>query len=235
MPSYDDILRFLAIVLVWPTVGLALLVLFWCKIRDILVAFAAFIGRIKRFSGAGLDVDLNPQQDAEKAKEATNLVTMPVPPAVPGASSATSPRDFAPLSRLHAEVIQLIKNDPVGSKYAPDVRENALVHALADTRIRLAFEILYRTIFGSQLSAIFQANQPGGISRTKLEADFVAAKAQFQELHSKRSFDDWMKYIVDAGMLEVAQVGGEQRYVATHRAQDFMKYMVDNGLQAKFG
>jgi hypothetical protein len=236
MPSYDDVLRFLETVLVWPTVGLALLTLFWCKIRDILIALAAFIGRIKRVSGGGFDVDLNAQQNLDKAKEAANLVTMPVPPPLPGASRSISPTgQYTPSSRLHADVIELIRNDPVGSKLAPDVRENALIHALASVRIQLAFEILYRSIFGSQLGATFQANQPGGVTREKLEADFAAAKAQYPDLHGKRTFDDWLKFILDAGLLIIDRSSGEQRYVATFRAQEFMKYMIETGLQTKYG
>lgn len=238
--TFDSILRLLETVLVWPMVGIALLTLFWCKIRDVLVEFAKFISRIKNFKAPGFSVDTS-EQSAAATEKADSLFRAPIPPTLGPSPTSELPAKGSPpgipiRSQLHSEMVQYLRDIPEWKRLNYDGREDMLVDALAMTRIALAFETLYRIIFGSQIEAVIQANRPGGVPRPQLEKLFEKAKADFPELHEERTFDEWLEFMRHAVLLRVMEAAGVPHYAATVRAGEFIKYLIDNGLYlAKFG
>jgi hypothetical protein len=238
--AFDDWMRILNALLSWRVVILVIIALFWRRIGDVLAQVAAFLGRIKRINAAGLAFDAAPESDQNSASIAETGIKG-------GETSAVSPASNAPLtstaptsavlarSRLQAEVDDSIRDDPVVKTMTPPDREEAFIRALSDVRIPLAFERIYRLIYGSQINAIFLANRPSGLTEAELRQQFDNARTIYPDIHSKRSFEEWLAWMQNAILLVKQNIGGVDHYLSTIRAQEFLKYMVDFGLQPKIG
>lgn len=237
--AFDDWLHILNTLLSWRVVSLLFILLFWRKIGDLLAQIAAYIGSSRRADVTGLAVDATPTQEdfspstAEIGLKGGEAAVLPPPSVSP--SSVVSQGAEPDRTSLQSELDEDMLHSSAGTMIDAHDREKAFVRALSDTKIALTFERIYRLIYGSQIVAINLANRPNGLTEADLRSYYESVRASYPDIYSKRSFEEWLAWMLSTLLLVKQDVGGVDRYLSTVRAQEFLKYIVALGLQPKIG
>jgi hypothetical protein len=146
-------------------------------------------------------------EDAKRLPQTEKIeprVAIPPPAApattTPGETSYRSP--VLASGPLYLEMEQSIRNDPKLMMLANDqAKIDMLIHYQARVQAELAFERVYRAIFGSQLQALRLADRPGGIPLSDVVDIYTAAKTSFPAAHNDRSFERWAEFLFETGLL----------------------------------
>jgi hypothetical protein len=106
-------------------------------------------------------------------------------------------------------------------------RADVLVKHLAITQLWLRAEVIYRTIFGSQIQLLKSLNTRSGSTKAELLEFYARAKTNFPKLYETYSFDQYLQYMRNQGLiLEDAP----DHYIITVAGKEFLKWMTDQGL-----
>lgn len=103
-------------------------------------------------------------------------------------------------------------------------REKVLVRALAATYIRFQFEILYQSIWHSQVKSLqFINGRAEGVVPADLTPFFDEAKKQWPSFFEHYMFDQWFGYMRSQSL--VTEIAG--RCFISVRGREFLKYLID--------
>jgi hypothetical protein len=102
-----------------------------------------------------------------------------------------------------------------------------LLYLAASLTVQLSHERNYNGIFGSQLNLLSQANGAGGITPARANAFYEEAKAAYPQLYTTYRFDQWIGFLIAAGLLTQSAEGA---YVLTNFGRGFLKYIIDRQL-----
>ena len=198
--EYLKLLVDLAKAIAWPSAVFALGFMFRSDVR-------ALFPRLKKAGPTGLEFDPARQLLAASSKELKVLPGFP----------DRSPMIAKVETDLHTE-LELVD---------PEKRIDLLIRHLAVARLARNFEQMHRTLFGSQIRALraLQADH-GKTSRAELVAYFDQVKAQFPEFYEKNTFDEWIRYPITAGLIELK----EEQVAITELGREFLNYMDAVGL-----
>jgi len=228
----DYVLKLLAVILTWPVAAVVLGMLFRPQISNAMAQVSDVIRRIRKAKALGQEFELDQPHTTslklERPFETNTSAATATAPATPTSLPALAPHAAALVDR--------IRSDPAfAAAQGPD-REELLLRAIADKAVAVAFERIYRAIFGSQLDAMIMANAPGGATEDRLVALFELAKRNNPEIHHERTFEQWIAYPIAELMVEERRgVDGKKLYVTTPQGRDFMHYFVSQGLGHKLG
>lgn len=147
-------------------------------------------------------------------------------PAVATAAAAAvlQPERLLPADRASVNDLETVLLEKL-QESEPQARVPMLLRALAETRINLAFEIVYRVIFGSQI-AFLRILHPA--TRLPRSAAFEAFHSRAMEIPDMAvyGFDNWLAFLRGNGLVNVE---GEAIEI-TNLGRDFIVYMAKNAL-----
>lgn len=104
-----------------------------------------------------------------------------------------------------------------------------LVRQLAVTQAIAAAETIYRTIFGSQITLLRNMNTtPGTVPRQVVEAFYSAAALRFTDLYATYSFQQWLNYLLENGLIETKD---QLQFSICVDGREFLKWLTDRGLR----
>ena len=86
-------------------------------------------------------------------------------------------------------------------------------------------------IFGSQIELLIAANTGGTAGVSKKEAELIFGQAQklWPGLYGGHSFDDYVEFVTDGGLLEKNQKG----FSITQKGKEFLSYLIHSGRTQK--
>jgi hypothetical protein len=122
-----------------------------------------------------------------------------------------------PPNEVTAEIEAEIGTALRSASYPPNVEKAWLIRAISMLRIQHGHEVVYRLITGSQINVLLLANTPAAINMTKAREIYDAAAAAFPNIYLNFSFDTWVHYPVNMGLLRIEPSGQallELRHVA---------------------
>lgn len=189
----------------WPVA--VIFVVIWFR-KDI----SALVPRIRKLSASGLEL-----ANTSQSENTPNMLDE---------KTAISGR---PLDKLVNPVAdELEKNnrevlDGLGLK-TPVERENILLRALAIQQMMKSFGIAYSGIFGSQIRALRELNSRK-ISYSEAKTMFAELKRENPALE-KFSLENYMNYLLHWKFVSLA----DGYYSITETGRDFLRFIVDNGL-----
>jgi hypothetical protein len=238
----ENAIRVLAILVSWPVA--ALIAVYWLRkpITD-------FLDRFKRGRVGNVEIEVQDrQQQQQQTSSSLEIVEKPLDvgtTVVTGTGSAAGtstvtgvsvPPPTPPASNLISKLMHSIQHSPDIEPLKGEAREQLMARAFAERILALSFERTYRVIFGSQIEAVIAANSPGGATIESLKETFENAKKRFPVAHEKRTFEQWLAYLKAEGMIEeVPSPKGDPLFRTTEYGKGFLHYMVEQGLQPKFG
>lgn len=125
---------------------------------------------------------------------------------------------------------QRIKTDMKGLNLQPNQETvDILVRQLAVTQAIAAAEMIYRTIFGSQIALLRNMNTtPGTVPRQVVEAVYSAAALRFPDLYATYSFQQWLNYLLENGLIETKD---QLQFSISVDGKEFLKWLTDRGLR----
>jgi hypothetical protein len=106
-------------------------------------------------------------------------------------------------------------------------RVDLLVNHLAVTQLWLRAEVVYRTIFGSQIQVLKSLNTTSGKTKVELLEFYEQAKTNFPKLSATYSFDQYLQYMRKQHLIVE---DATDHYVITVAGKEFLKWMTDQGL-----
>lgn len=92
---------------------------------------------------------------------------------------------------------------------------------------QLAFERIYRVIYGSQISLLNQLNTVNYLEKEFVESFFLKAKQYYAESYKQITFDKWLEFILKKELCIIDSTN----YYLTPLGKEFLIYMVQNGMQ----
>lgn len=209
----------------WPVV--VLIIVYW--LREPLSRFILTIRSVKLPGG----IDVQSRDSAQEPSPGKETVNKPLerddrPESMTAPS--TGPVRLPQRSQFHSDVAQRIKDatDQLGGDAAH--REATMIDAFAEKLIALSFERTYRNIFGSQLEAMGKANAAYGVTEVELRNTFERYKETLPEIHGKRTFEQWLGFLRNDGLIQVTPVDGSNSVTLTPAGHDFLRYIVDQHL-----
>ena len=105
-------------------------------------------------------------------------------------------------------------------------KENNLLGIIAAHSIALQFEKTYRTIFGSQLSALVIINSTaGGVQFRDIEHLYIQAEARHKEFYATYSREQWLEYMER----ELLIIRKDNKLIITPEGNAFLKYIMHQG------
>jgi hypothetical protein len=129
--------------------------------------------------------------------------------------------------------VKIIRDD-LTKDVGPDPKNQveALTYLSAGLNVQLTHERNYNAIFGSQLQLLEQMNPAIGVPPSVPRQIYDAAKAAFPEMYRDYTFDQWIAFLQNGGLITV---GGHSlstlgNYVLTPYGRGFLKYIVDRRL-----
>jgi hypothetical protein len=144
-----------------------------------------------------------------------------------GLENRTSPVEQAkygesPLVRRREELIwQDLQKLQLDAQ--PQEAVKILVRHLALAQLLLNAELIYRTIFGSQIGLLKQLNIAGSLSREQLEIFYETAKAQFPLVYATYSFEQYLHYLQSWNLVSTQD---NKQYVITDEGKAFLQWIV---------
>ena len=105
----------------------------------------------------------------------------------------------------------------------PEKRTDLLIRHLAQARLSVRFEQVYRLIFGSQISGLraLDTAAGGAASRAEAVAFFDSVKLKHPDFYEKNIFEEWIRFPIGAGLME--ERGSD--FAITEYGRDFLKYL----------
>jgi predicted transcriptional regulator len=108
----------------------------------------------------------------------------------------------------------------------PQEAVNILVRHLALAQLLNRAEVIYRTIFGSQIALLKQLNIIGSMAREQVESFYNIAKAQFSLLYDTYSFDEYLHFLEAFNLI---QTNDNKKYIITDEGKAFLQWMIGVG------
>ncbi len=170
------------------------------------------IDRIRNISGKGIDTTgLQPQQVKEKQQSPLEDVM----------------KAFDSVVLLEYEKRIKEDIDKLGLTN-PEEAKKVLIRQLATTQITLTCEIIYKTIYGSQLKILEHLNTRRLVGDTleNIKQFYDAAVAKYPEWYKGYSFDDYIRYLKDRLLINVE----EGKVKITVLGVEFLGYLIKEGL-----
>lgn len=169
-------------------------------------------------SGDPTGVRLQPQvtdqkRDAEAGSPDADVVQLK-PLRGRGRTQATADLEL----RIHSAML---------SEKVPDLeRVDLLVHLLAEARIDMEFERIYRLIFGSQIRALKILNQEGRITVADARTRFQEVVAEHPDFYGKPdAFDNWLGF----GLRTALVINNDDVLMLSPLGYDFLHFLTRRG------
>ncbi|MCS3896412.1 hypothetical protein M2171_005545 [Bradyrhizobium japonicum USDA 38] len=200
--EYLKLLIELAKAIAWPVAVIAIGLMFKADVR-------ALFPRLKKAGPTGFEFDPGRQVLAAPSKELKDLPGFP----------ERSPMVAKVETDLHTEL----------ELFDPDRRIDLLIRNLAVARLATSFEQIHRTLFGSQLRSLraLAASENGAASRAEASSAFEnQVKPRFPEFYEKSSFDEWVRYLITVGLVEMKA----DKIAITEKGRELLRYADAVGL-----
>jgi hypothetical protein len=192
---------------------------------------AALIGRIIRLKFGGHAIDLSRDGPTVAVEQQRDVPSAPRQPETVPASHA-----MPPPSPVYASIEEEVRRAVAAAAGPADLKEAWLIRAIAVHRVNHGHEMVYRIILGSQISLLLLANTNAPPDMQKARELYDAAKAAFPQLYEGFPFEMWVRYPINVGLAWLDSAATAARIKITPIGQDFLHYLVNNGLtSAKFG
>jgi hypothetical protein len=204
----------------WPSVFLLAIVVFLLLFRR---PIADLIGRARRMGFGNKSIDLGdaalPTAEQQKTLDAPKTIE-------PKLSAQRPPPPNVPVADIESEIEAAIKSGGL----SPELQRAWLIRTVALLRLARGHEVSYRVIVGSQLTLLVQANSATPPTMSQARQAYEAAKAAYPDAYRTFTFESWIHWPVNAGLLRIDTGGPEQLLRITPVGQDFLHYLVDNSL-----
>lgn len=188
----------LAQVLAWPIVVILAIVLFKKELADILP-------NVEEVGTGGVKIG----RGAAK-RQANEQQVVTANPAITATPTANAPPVSPVIVAFERSIVASLETMLDGAKIP------ALTRALASVRVELAFERVYRLIFGSQIAALKRLLENGPSNRTEAEGYFDEIKRRYPEFYRDGNFEEWVGFLlrqelvnVDRGTYRITEAGIE--------------------------
>ena len=186
-------------------------------------SFADLIGQIRGFKVGQNAIDAT--GDAPKAAIAQQKeATPPAPEMVPAIHAMPSPSalygPFEDPIRKNFELLDLPR----------DLERAWLCRFIATARVERRHEINYRLILGSQIQLMLLARSAAPPDVPRARQLYDAAVAGFPDIYSNFTFENWIGFLINASLLYLHQNGTPAVVKTTPAGEDFLVYLVRNGL-----
>jgi hypothetical protein len=186
----------------------------------------AFIGRITRLKYGNGAIETSP----EGQKVAVEQQKAAPAPAQGQADTVPASHAMPPPIVIYESIEEGVRRTLASAKAPTDVEKAWLVRAIAVARINHAHEMTYRIIMGSQISLLLFANTNAPPDLQHARALYDQATVSFPELYTNFSFENWVQYPINVGLAGLDNAVPPSRIRITAIGQDFLHYLVSNGL-----
>ncbi|OYX00037.1 MAG: hypothetical protein B7Z14_10270 [Bosea sp. 32-68-6] len=95
------------------------------------------------------------------------------------------------------------------------------ISSMAVKSLENHFLKIYMHIFGTQIEGLRLLRERGGVSVSEARAHFSALKAANPQFYGVYGYDDWVGYLLNAGMIEVA----DDNIRITELGEDFLLFL----------
>jgi hypothetical protein len=185
--------------------------------------FAGLIGRIRGFKVGQNAIDAT--GDAPKAAIAQQKeTTPPAPEMVPAIHAMPSS------SALYGPFEDPIRKDFEPLNLPRDLERAWLCRFIATARVERLHEMNYRLIFGSQIQLMLLARSAAPPDEPRARRLYDAAAADSPNIYSDFTFENWIGFPINAGLLYLHRNGTPAVVKTTPAGEDFLVYLVRNGL-----
>ncbi len=194
-------------IIIWPIVGLILGIVIIFRFAPY---FARLISRITKIGKGGIELKNIGDQSHKEQVSAKDLM-----------------KSFD--NRLLLEVEGWIRSELDKIQHdSPEEKETLLIKLYASEKIARNFDQTYNFIFGSQIRALQQLNSFAGqlVSSNEIKLFYEDAKSLNSVFYSSYSFEKWLNFMLSAVLI----IKQENRVGITVRGQEFLKYLIDQGL-----
>ncbi|MCC8964909.1 hypothetical protein H8A95_21985 [Bradyrhizobium sp. Pear76] len=217
--SMDDLLK-LVDILKWPAVAVVGLLIFRA-------ALVGLIARVQRAAAGARSLDFGvPSVIASEQQQQKQLELAKAP--VPAQTEDGPPPAPSPALR---PIEESIATAAASSKAPEEIKRAWLVRAAAAARLEHAHEITYRSILGSQITLLLQANAPAPVDMDAARQVYDATKDANPELYKNFAFDEWVRWPATARLMDIRdQPSGKAQLQVTEIGKDFLHYLVRAGL-----
>jgi hypothetical protein len=202
----------------WPAVVIAAFFVFRSGIQTLMsrIQRAGYGGRIVDFAEpAAIASEQQQQKQITTQDPETQSREYPPPPPSPALRAVEEP------------IATMIAN----SRASEDVKRAWLIRGVAIARMERTHEVSYRLIMGSQIEVLLQANSGKILDTDSARAIYDLAKEKYPEIYKTFSFEDWINWPVNAGLLNMERDASMTSVVKiTDIGKDFLHYLVGTGL-----
>lgn len=216
----------------WPLALVVCVVIFLTMFRR---PISGLIDRCRRLGFGDKSIDLSDSIPQTAAQQQQKQVEAPPTDII----SATVPAAHAlpPTNELYIGIENEIREALATAKVPPEIEKAWILRGIAVARTERTHEIVYRTILGSQISLLLQANTVTPPNLDKAREIYEAAKSAFPAIYTSFSFESWISYPLHIGLLRCeTDEKNSQALIITLVGRDFLHYLVNTGLTAeKFG
>lgn len=183
----------------WPG---AVLLLAWCFRTEIKEA----LPRVKEVGPTGVKMNDAPQQQR--------------------VGPVDSPKELSPVELGEpSKAIRLVEeklNQQI-LEISADKRLPILLRELAQCRIFLHFERVYRIIFGSQIRALQSLNERPKVSVSEAIRFYDDVVKEFSPFYDDFSFERWSGFLINNSLVEMS----EGYYVITDAGREFLHFITE--------
>jgi len=197
--------------LIWPAVVVICVVIL--GIAALFILRSAFMKLLNRTSKVGKD-GITFESTQERGSD-----NKPVP------LSFVELMNSTPLSATILEREKNIKEQLLNFNLKNDTEKiEALIRVTASARIEMEFTNIAHVIFGSQLDLLVQLSGTSiSIPVSRAETIFKQAQELYPDMHSSRTLDDWLRFLLSRNLILVA----EDKIDITQFGSDFLKFLID--------
>lgn len=182
----------------------------WLGAATALVALFVFLGNRKK---------------GKQSQSTTQTQVVTVPAAVAHEPQYKNVEEFYKTydNSMLMETEEYIRKE--SNQYRPGTeREQFLIRQLASSALTYIFDIVWYTVYRSQLEALQQLNARP-LSTAQLKTFYDEAARQYPGMYPAYSFDSWLEYL--RAWLMLVQQG--DTFSITVRGKEFLKYLVHQG------
>lgn len=110
--------------------------------------------------------------------------------------------------------------------YPEDQRTDIALRVLAEARLMLLFERMYRVMFGSQIAGLKRLNERTTVPLVEAIGYFEQVKEAYPDFYKDFGFADWIRFLQRENLVVVT----EETVEITDLARDFLLYLTVQGL-----
>ncbi len=180
---------------------------------------AGLINRAKKIGSGTTAIDFSEAAITERQQMQVQTTTKSLP------TNQIENHPLGPPSVVVADVEREVTEKLTSFNEGDETKMKRLVRGFSVMMLQKEFEILYRTIFGSQLDLLLRANA-GGIGDLAAQEIFENAKGLYPNVHQTATFDMWLAFPLNTRLIERRQ----GLIVTTPRGKEFLQYLVEVGL-----